>query len=1157
MSYSIKEVSQRMSCLLVIAIVFGFAPQANAQTGSCTPALGEAYLDINNVRARILNNGGLFYRGEPHVYEVPKGGGATALFAGGFWVGGLVDGQLRVASTRYGPWEFWAGPIDENGNPPADCSVYDRIWKIGRIDIQNFETDGTASLNLATWPTGLGAPTLAPAAEDGLDNDNDGEIDEIDEMKEIHKEILQQPLSQRIDRVIDLAAGERPQLFGDQMLWWIMNDRGNDHNHSDTPPVGVEVHAMAFAFDQAGDIGNTTFYKVNLFMKSNDPLDEAYVSIWSDPDLGDFQDDYVGSDTTLGVGFVYNSDNFDGSAQGYGEAPPAVGYDFFQGPIVPSVGDTARVSGVAVPDFRNLAMTSFVRFNNTSGPDGDPGTGTDVYSMMRARWKDGRAIRAFGDGYNAPDNAPIVDFMFPGDPVASEFWSELNGDNANTALEPADRRFIMTSGPFTINPGDQQEIVYGIVWARGSDFLDSVTRMRAADRRAQAAFDVNFVLPQPPDRPEVKFTALDGQLAIEWDNLSTSNNYLDSYREFNPLGDPDQPDYIFEGYEVIRFSSEQDQEGTVIATYDVSNGVTAIIDDINEDGITELTTRGVDSGLQHAHVISGLTNYQTYFLGVRAYAYNEGSIPKAFYSPTARTAIQPAIPSSVLSEAAVEAAGSRGEFDIVAVRTTGVGDGVVSADIVNPASVVSADYRVEFYSLPGKTSASVALVSPEEANAFDAVPTEWKSAAKTPGGATTYDVFRGETKIFDGSASDEPAPQSTNVFVADGLEFTIAGPSPGLREFIVTANAAGPLDPPDIGTFAFNNNGFPFWEGPGGLTDRPTPGYQQTNPAVLGWGINVGGGNGTFASYMDRSIISRGNLDRIGPYDYEWRFTAEGSLAMRFFEDDVMVQVPFEVWQTGIGTPDDPSDDVRLIPFICESGCGAGATDLVFDITGDHAVSGGSDDPFTDWIYWYFPTDMSPGSAGYDAYADGNAHGDVYDDATYADVCCEVLARQVLVNFNAGSAPPYAADLPEEGTVFRIVANKPNQPGDIHTFSTAGLGAEAPSLALQQERLKDIGIVPNPYKGASSYEVSQIIDEVRFTNLPDVATIRVFTLNGTLLRTIVKNSPGQRSLSWDLTTDTLLPLASGMYLIHVDVPDVGEHVIKFGVVKKRVQLNVF
>src|SRR5690606_9644932 len=102
-----------------------------------------------------------------------------------------------------------------------------------------------------------------------------------------------------------------------------------------------------------------------------------------------------------------------------------------------------------------------------------------------------------------------------------------------------------------------------------------------------------------------------------------------------------------------------------------------------------------------------------------------------------------------------------------------------------------------------------------------------------------------------------------------------------------------------------------------------------------------------------------------------------------------------------------------------------------------------------------------------------------------------------------------------------------------------------------------IGITPNPYSGSSAYEVNQLIDEVRFTNLPDEqANIRVFTLNGTLLRTFDKR-PGQKTLTWDLTTDTLLPLASGMYLIHVEVPGVGDHVIKFGVVKKRIQLNTF
>ena len=105
--------------------------------------------------------------------------------------------------------------------------------------------------------------------------------------------------------------------------------------------------------------------------------------------------------------------------------------------------------------------------------------------------------------------------------------------------------------------------------------------------------------------------------------------------------------------------------------------------------------------------------------------------------------------------------------------------------------------------------------------------------------------------------------------------------------------------------------------------------------------------------------------------------------------------------------------------------------------------------------------------------------------------------------------------------------------------------------------MDDIGIVPNPYSGHSSYEVSQLTDEVRFTNLPDVATIWIFTLNGTLIKTIEKQSVGVATISWNLATDHNLPIASGMYLIHVEVPNVGETTFKFAVVKKRIQLNVY
>ncbi len=77
-------------------------------------------------------------------------------------------------------------------------------------------------------------------------------------------DITSQPLASRADRKINLGAGERPAILGDQMLWWIMNDRGNQHTRTDTPPMGVEVHGTAFAFNTAGAIGNTTFYKYRI-----------------------------------------------------------------------------------------------------------------------------------------------------------------------------------------------------------------------------------------------------------------------------------------------------------------------------------------------------------------------------------------------------------------------------------------------------------------------------------------------------------------------------------------------------------------------------------------------------------------------------------------------------------------------------------------------------------------------------------------------------------------------------------------------------------------------------------------------------------------------------------------------------------------------------
>lgn len=1145
--------SKTTAVILGFALALGFTVEGYAQTGNCTPALGEAYLDINNVRARILNNGNLFWRGDPFVYEVPKGGGANAIFTSGIWIGGFVGGQLRAAAARYGAYQFWGGPLDDNGAPPADCSEYDRLYKVSRSDIEEYEATGVAAPDLRDWPTGLGAPTLAPPGN-GVDDDGDGEIDE--ENEELLFDI-NVPLAQRIDRTVNLAGGERPALLGDQSIWWIMNDRGNEHlaSGADTPPIGLEVHAMAFAFNTSGDIGNSTFYKYNLYMKGTEPLTDTYIGLFSDPDLGNFQDDWVGSDTLRGMGFVWNSDNDDEGGDGYG-IPPAAGYDFFQGPIVPSPGDTAHVSGEVRPDFRNLKMTHFIYYNNGGGVTEDPTDGEDYYFYLSGRWKDGQRITFGGNGRDFSDEP--TDFMYPGDPgdndSACQYWSECNSDDAGTDIEAADRRFAMSTGPFTINPGDFQQIVFGIVWAQGENNFDSVQKLKAADALAQDAFDVNFQIPGPPTAPSVATTVLDGEVILEWSNSARSNNYLDTYMAENPFAPPEDNLYVFEGYTVYQYESPSDQIGQVVGNYDVPNGITRVIDGVLGEP-TQVTAVGTDNGLQSYHTIRGLVNYTTYHFGVQAYAYNESSSPKVYRGPVTRVTVTPTRSPRVVTDAALAAAADP-DIDFNAEKE-GIGDGSVWVKVVNPAAVQVGTYTVEFYALEGGTaSASVASLA-IDADEVDALSPAEYAGKGIQDHHITYDIKRDGTVIFDGSASGSPAPQRPGVVVVDGMEFSVVGPSPGFKDFLTVANAAGPIDPPTSANAGWA--GFPSSMGLG----SPERGRQQSTNNSR-WMFNAGGSGGAYGphsaggSFLGRAMRGT-NLSRLSIYDYEMRFTQEcfdgidGNLAptdciaYRRFSDAAIIEVPFQLWRTGVATPDDTSDDVLMVAAICDTNtCGGGTEHGVYDIGGDHPLSSADNDPFTDWIYWLIPSNDAPGRAGHDGF--------YAEDGTSIS---EVIARTVLVVHNGGTAPPYDPDMVEPGTVIRLVTQKPNQPGDVHSFNTAGFGAEEASTAVLQDRLDDIGIVPNPYLGSSAYEVSQLTDEVRFTNLPDVATIRIFTLNGTLIRTIEKQSAGVATISWNLSTEYNLPIASGVYLVHVEVPNVGTKVIKLGVVKKRRQLNVF
>ena len=1135
---------------VIVSGCFGIlSSTAVAQSNSCYESDADAYLDINNVRARILNIGNLFWRGDPFVYEVPKGGGANAIFTSAIWIGGYVGGQLRVAGDLYTREHFWVGPLDDNGAPPADCSPYDRLYKVSRTDIQEYQVTGVTTPDLRDWPTGLGAPTFAPPGN-GLDDDGDGETDEAGEQVYV----LDQPLSQRIGRTIDLAGGERPAIKGDQSIWWIMNDRSKESDDYATVPIGLEVHGMAYAFNTLGDLGNTTFYQYDLHYKGTEPFTEVHMGVFADLDLGNYTDDWIGSDTTLSLGYGWNSDNEDEGADSYGTPPPAVGYDFFQGPVVPGLPtDTAQVGEQRVPGYKNLGMTAFLRW---PGGYRSPSAPLDYYYYMLGRWRE--ACITVG-GWGIEWGEECTRFMFAGDPGREDsecqFWSQCNWDEAGADHPGTDGRFVMGTGPFTIKPGGSQQIAFGIVWARGKDNFDSVQKLKQADRLVQAAYDANFERPVPPNAPLVTATPLDGEVILEWANAAESNNFFESYAGKDPFAPMDDNMYRFEGYEVFQYANEQDQVGQSIAVYDVPNGVTRVIDGFPGE-LNAVTARGTDSGVQNYHYIDGLTNYQRYVFGVQAYAYNDASLPKVYRGPVTRVEVIPARPSGELSQAAVAAVTANDASDFVGVRE-GIGDGIVTADIVNPGVLQDANYTVEFYE--SASSQRAVQLYHEEGNVMDSMvlpDAQRMKTSETSAVVITYDIKRDGTVIFDGSTVVGGAPQRPDVVLADGLLFSVEGPSPGFRDFLMVANNAGPLDPPESAKFGWL--GFPDPRGLG----SGTPGRQQST-ANIRWGLNAGFSHGGYGpvsdgeSFLGRVMRGGGNFAALGVYDYEMRFTQRCLDTMDGYttEDDCLafvppnwgheittMEVPFELWRTGIGTPDDPSDDVRLVAVVSECraiGCNGGREAGVFDIGGDHAASSAANDPYTDWVYWYLPEDQTPGESGYLGWWSGQG------------TAVEIMARTVLIIDNGGTAPPYPMEYPEVGSVIRIESTKPNHPGDVYTINTNGYGVRAFDLAEQRSRLAEIGIVPNPYKWSSAYEVNQVNDEARFTNMPDVATIRIFTLNGTLIKTIHKQSPDVATIPWDLKTDHGHPIASGLYLVHIDVPNVGQTSLKFAVVKEQ------
>ncbi len=145
------------------------------------------------------------------------------------------------------------------------------------------------------------------------------------------------------------------------------------------------------------------------------------------------------------------------------------------------------------------------------------------------------------------------------------------------------------------------------------------------------------------------------------------------------------------------------------------------------------------------------------------------------------------------------------------------------------------------------------------------------------------------------------------------------------------------------------------------------------------------------------------------------------------------------------------------------------------------------------------------------------------------------------------------------GDVVKINYPNPLQSG-VDNFAFTAPGAPTISTELAKEDVKNINVFPNPYYGVNSLEINKYQRFVTFNHLPETYTIRIFNLAGQQVATIDSDSPvrnGQYQ-NWDLNNNDGLPVASGLYIAYIDMPDLGKtKILKFAIIQEQQILDRF
>lgn len=1123
----------------------------------------QVQLNANNINAWVQNTGTFdqdIRTANTAGFEWPKGSGKTAIFTAGLSIGTYINGSLRLGNASYNG-EYAPGYVDQTvpTDPKFKTSSIFKLYRVVAGD------NASSNPDYANW--GLMVPYGAPYI------DVDG--------------------NQQFNPLVD-----RPGIKDASQTIFVCLTDADPSNHSSsegfsggTLPVFAETHLTLWAYTTPG-LEDLQFVNWVVINKSGRNWDSTHFGVVVDPDLGDANDDYIGCDLNRNMGYCYNADNIDAI---YGTPPPASGMDFFRSPIIPdpNSNDTSYFppgseNKVIKRGYRQLGLTSFVYFTNSGNAgitcEQDPGSSpSQAYNYLTGVKKDGTPW------LDATTNPPVVTkFCYPGDPDQLSGWTEYSGvikncggltSGQNEASPPGDRRFIFNSGAksFTVAPGDTQNIVLAQFVAKGSNNKNSVTKLKGNDDIAQKVFDLNFkVIPPPPPpvvsvsyKPNSTIGTVD--VTFSWGDVSEQYNYKDQL--FN------QGTYKFQGYEVYEIKKSASQlpdftrpetinnDVTLIDAYDLRDNIGIVIDTFK----TAVIINGVEQtapfpimppfrmntpagfpnkGIQRSITLNG-TQYSgeyggrdkfivgnEYRFAIVAYgvvvANNDSSVLRGGKLirnslSTQMITIRPEAPT----------AGTNYFYTNGDTINTNRRDLGVMPIVVDQTQLKNALYRISYRN----------------------VDTTYNILRSLNGG-TNYDTLKkvNEKDSKFGSGYDSNATVLNLKFTRNRTGgYDSSRVVDGLLMNVVRIRTGTTGAPGNVGVIKDN-------------TTTMTPDSIQTRQK--GWDYSPSANNWLLGSkylYSDDKKWQSASMSLSYPTVLTYTGLGSGYRAdslkrvrIVFQTDEAAGQLAYRFVANGDTDPNyiaDPS----YAPYIVRPGVG-------------YIYQDRKNVPFTVWEVdpltnanirqlncaflennairplglvdgkWMPQSDTS--GSGERLYIFGSTYT-VADNPAYTVL--QTSTNNLL--FRQGTTDVMYVWSPRSinasakwvaGDQFTIYPYTVTRPGIIYEFDSKMPQIGNITVATERGALNDIRVVPNPYYGYNINEKSSVQRFVTFRKLPINCTIRIYTLNGDLVKKLVKNDQNA-TMNWDLKNLDDIPIASGLYLALIEAPGIGQKTMKLAI----------